>query len=119
MHPHAQLASEAAAEAFKQKGGDGFWKMHALLFQNQSVPEGLERAALEKYADQVGLDVARFRTALDNHVHKAAIDADSKTADDAGITATPAFVINGYYMTGSQPFAKFKKLIDRAIAEAK
>jgi protein-disulfide isomerase len=40
-------------------------------------------------------------------------------ADDAGITATPAFVINGYYMTGAQPFAKFKKLIDRAIAEAK
>jgi protein-disulfide isomerase len=37
-----------------------------------------------------------FRAALDNRAHKAAVDADSKVADDAGISATPAFVINGY-----------------------
>jgi protein-disulfide isomerase len=119
MHPHAPLAAEAAVEAFQQKGGDAFWKMHDLLFQNQATPAGLERAALEKYAEQMGLDAARFRTALDNHVHKAAVDADSKVADDAGITAAPAFVINGYFMMGQQPFANFKKLIDRALGEAK
>lgn len=119
MHPQAPLASEAAAEAFQQKGGEAFWKMHDLLFQNQATPGGLERAALEKYAEQVGLDGARFRTALDNRVHKATVDADSKVADDAGITAAPAFVINGYFMMGAQPFAKFKKIIDRALGEAK
>jgi protein-disulfide isomerase len=119
MHPDAPLAAEAAAAAFQQKGGDGFWKMHDLLFQNQTTPEGLKRAALDKYADQLGLDGARFRAALDNHAHKAAVDADTKVAEDAGITAAPAFVINGYYITGAQPFAKFKKLIDRALAEAR
>jgi protein-disulfide isomerase len=119
MHPQAPLAAEAAVEAFQQKGGDAFWKMHDLLFQNQATPAGLERAALEKYAEQIGLDGTRFRTALDNRVHKAAVDADSKAADDAGITAAPAFVINGYFMMGAQPFASFKKLIDRALAEAK
>ncbi|MET0591233.1 MAG: thioredoxin domain-containing protein, partial [Polyangiaceae bacterium] len=119
MHPDAPLASEATIEAFKQKGGDAFWKMHDLLFQNQAVPDGLKREALEKYADQIGLDGARFRAALDNRSNKSAVDADSKVADDAGISATPAFVINGYYITGAQPFAKYKKLIDRALAEAK
>lgn len=119
MHPDAPLAAEAAIEAFKQKGSDAFWKMHAVLFQNQTAPEGLKRAALDKYADQIGLDGARFRNALDNRVHKAAVDADVKAAEDAGITAAPAFVINGYYITGSQPFAKFKKLIDRALSEAR
>ncbi|HMI88141.1 MAG TPA: thioredoxin domain-containing protein [Polyangiaceae bacterium] len=119
MHPDAPLAAEAAAEAFKQKGADAFWKMHDLLFQNQSTPEGLKRPALETYATQIGLDGARFRAALNDRVHKAAVDADAKTAEDAGITAAPAFVINGYYMTGSQPFAKFQKIIDRALAEAK
>jgi protein-disulfide isomerase len=119
MHPDAPLAAEAATEAFKQKGGDAFWKMHDVLFQNQATPEGLTRAALEKYADQIGLDGARFRAALDNRVHKAAVDADAKAAEDAGIAAAPAFVINGYYITGSQPFAKFKKLIDRALGESK
>jgi protein-disulfide isomerase len=119
MHPDAPLASEASAEAFKQKGSDGFWKMHDLLFQNQSTPDGLKRPALEKYGEQLGLDMVKFKSALDNNSHKAEIDADSKIGDDAGISGTPAFVINGYFVSGAQPFPKFKKLIDRAIAEAK
>jgi protein-disulfide isomerase len=119
MHPDAPLASEATVEAMKQKGSDGFWKMHDLLFQNQSTPDGLKRAALEKYAEQIGLDMAKFKSALDNNAHKPLVDADSKIADDAGISGTPAFVINGYFLSGAQPFPKFKKLIDRAIAEAK
>ena len=119
MHPDAPLASEAAQEAFKQKGSDAFWKMHALLFQNQSTPDGLKRAALEKYGEQLGLDMGKFKAALDGNVHKALVDADSKAGDDAGINGTPAFVINGYFISGAQPFPKFKKLIDRALAEAK
>ena len=51
--------------------------------------------------------------------HKAAVDADDKAGTDLGISGTPAFLINGYYVSGAQPFPKFKKLIDRAMAEAK
>jgi protein-disulfide isomerase len=116
MHADAPLASEAAAEAQAQKGNEGFWKMHDLLFQNQS---DLKRPALEKYAEQIGLDMTKFKAALDNNAHKAQIDADSKTADAAGIGGTPAFVINGYFVSGAQPFAKFKKAIDLALKDAK
>lgn len=119
FHPDAPLAAEAAVEAFKQKGNAGFWKMHELLFENQQTPDGLKREALEKYAEQVGLDMTKFRAALDTRAHKAAVEADSKIADAAGISGTPAFVINGYFVSGAQPFAKFKKVIDRALAEAK
>jgi protein-disulfide isomerase len=119
MHPDAPLASEATEEAFKQKGSDGFWKMHDILFQNQSTPDGLKRPALEKYAEQLGLDMTKFKAAMDSTPYKAKIDADSKVGDDAGISGTPAFVINGYFVSGAQPFPKFKKLIDRALAEAK
>ena len=51
--------------------------------------------------------------------HKAEIDADDKAGNDAGISGTPAFVINGYFISGAQPYPKFKKLIDSALAEAK
>jgi protein-disulfide isomerase len=119
MHKNAPLASEAAVEVFKQKGNDGFWKYHAKLFENQKTPDGLLRPALEKYAEELGLDMGKFKKALDEHTHKAAVDADSKVADDAGISGTPAFVINGYFISGAQPFGKFKKAIDRALAEAK
>jgi protein-disulfide isomerase len=122
MHPDAPLAAQASMEAYKQKGPDAFWKMHDLLYANQPSKEkqdGLKREALDGYAQQLGLDMGKWKTALDTQSHKAEVDADAKIGNDAGISGTPAFVINGYFINGAQPFPKFRKLIERAIAEAK
>jgi protein-disulfide isomerase len=119
MHPDAPLAAQAAMEAFKQKGSDGFWKYHDTLFANQQTPDGLKRPALEKYASDQGLDMTKFKAALDSGSHKAEVDADAAVADAAGISGTPAFSINGYFINGAQPYGKFRKLIERALAEAK
>jgi protein-disulfide isomerase len=118
MHPDAPLASQAAREAYKQKGSDGFWKMHDKLFANQSKEGGLKRDALDGYAKEMGLDMDKWKTALDTQSHKPEVDADSKAGDDAGISGTPAFVINGYFISGAQPYPKFKKIIERALNEA-
>lgn len=119
FHADAPLAAQAAREAFKQKGSDGFWKMHDIIFKNQKTENGLKREALEKYAGEVGLDMGKFKTALDSQTHKAVVDADKKAAQEAGIQGTPGFVINGYFINGAQPYPKFKKVVDRALAEAK
>jgi protein-disulfide isomerase len=118
MHPEAPLAAQAAREAFKQKGPDAFWKMHDKLYEAQKKEGGLKREALDGYAKEMGLDMDKWKTALDTNAHKAAVDADDKAGTDAGITGTPAFIINGYYISGAQPYGKFKKLIDRALAES-
>jgi protein-disulfide isomerase len=120
MHANAPLAAEAAMEAFAQKGSAGFWKMHDLMFANLGEqPDALERPSLDRYAAAAGLDPVKFAAALDGHKHKAFVDADSRVADDAGITGTPGFVINGYFVSGAQPLSKFKKIVDRAFKEAK
>jgi protein-disulfide isomerase len=122
MHPDAPLAAQASMEAFKQKGSDGFWKMHDLLYANQPSKEkqdGLKREALDGYAQSLGLDMGKWKTALDTQSHKPEVEADAKVGNDNGINGTPAFLINGYFINGAQPFAKFRKLIDRALAEAK
>jgi protein-disulfide isomerase len=116
MHADAPLAAQAAREALKQKGPDGFWKMHDKMFQNQ---QKLKREDLEGYAKDIGLDMDKFKTAMDTQPYKSVIDADDKAGTDIGISGTPAFVINGYYISGAQPYSKFKKLVDRALAEAK
>ena len=118
MHADAPLAAQAAQEAYKQKGADAFWKMHDKLYAGQKG-DGLKRPAIEGYAQELGLNMDKFKTSLDTSSHKAEIEADEKAAKDAGISGTPAFVINGYYISGAQPFPKFKKLIERAIAEQK
>ncbi|WP_437785020.1 DsbA family protein [Sorangium sp. So ce1097] len=118
MHKNAPLASEASQEAYAQKGNAGFWAYHEVLFKNQGQPEAFSRASLEKYAEEVGLDMTRFKKALDTNTHKAFVDSDNSVAEKAGISGTPAFVVNGYFISGAQPFSKFKKLIDKAMKEA-
>ena len=122
MHPDAPLAAQAAREAYKQKGAPAFWTMHDKMFANQ---KDLKRETLDGYAKELGLNMDQWKAALDNGVHKAGVDADAKVANDAGISGTPAFVIgvagakDGYFISGAQPYAKFRKLIEKALSEAK
>ncbi len=61
--------------------------------------------------------MARFRAALDNHTHAAAIEADKTAITRAGArVGTPTFFINGKMLSGAQPFEQFKALIDAALA---
>jgi predicted DsbA family dithiol-disulfide isomerase len=89
--------------------------MHDKLFANQ---DALERADLERYAQDLGLALGRFRAALDSRKHKAFVEADAKVAKDSDITGIPGFAINGYYVSGAQTFQHFKRVIDRALKEA-
>lgn len=89
IHPKAQLAAEAAAEAEAQ---GKFWEYKDVLYQNQKA---LERADLERYAEQIGLDMAAFKSALDTGKHKATIDAHLAEAGRAQVSGTPSIYING------------------------
>jgi len=116
FHQDAPLAAEAAYEAFVQKGSEGFWKYHDKLFEKQ--PD-IKRPTLEQIAQDQGLDMTKFKAALDNHSNKAAIDKDKAIAEKAEIRGTPGFTINGYFVSGAQPFQQFDKMIKLALKEAK
>ena len=116
FHAHASLAAQAAREAFTQKGPDAFWKMHDKLFTNQ---KDLSRETLDGYARELGLDMNRFRVALDLGTHKALVDAEAKAMTDAGMNGTPAFLVNGALVPGGANPAKMRKMIERALADAK
>jgi protein-disulfide isomerase len=109
FHTHAMDAAEAAMEVFAQQGSTGFWRYHDTLFANQRA---LGRADLERYASLQGIDMARFRDRLDRHVHRAAIDADARLGEGLGATGTPAFFVNGRFLSGAQPIERFADLID-------
>ncbi len=117
FHKEAPLAAEAALEVHKQKGNDAFWAYHDKLFEGQKSP-GLGREALEKYASEIGgIDMAAFKKALDDRSHKARVDADMAEGQKAGISGTPGFVVNGYFISGAQQYGAFKKAITLAKKE--
>ena len=116
MTGSARYAAEAASEVFAQGGADKFWAYHNVLFEHQQEisPENLERWAQELG----GIDMARFRTAMTNHTHQAAIQADQNAVQEAGARiGTPSFFINGRLLQGAQPFPQFETAINRALEE--
>jgi protein-disulfide isomerase len=117
FHKDAALAAEAAQEAFAQKGNAGFWRFHDALFEAQE--KGIGRDVLESIADQIGLDMKRFRAALDSHKHLPKVEADMKIAQDADINGTPGFVVGEYFVSGAQATPAFRKVIRRVLAGRK
>jgi protein-disulfide isomerase len=116
FHHHAVLAAEAAREAFAQRGNEGFFAMHDLLFANQRQ---LEFDDLVRYAEQIGLDATRFRTALEQHTHEPLVRADLAFSNLLRVRGTPAFAINGTWITGARPEREFVAVIDAVLARAR
>src|SRR5262249_32568951 len=106
FHDKAHLAAEAALAANEQ---GKFWEMHDKLFANQ---QALDRPDLEKYAAELGLNMSKFKAALDSGKFKDRVDRESKEGNSFGATGTPTFFINGHILVGAQPFDAFKTAID-------
>ena len=109
FHANAHLAAEASLAAHQQ---GRFWDYAAKLFANQTQ---LEREWLEAYAEEVGLNMAKFRRALDNHQWADAVDADRDLAARLGVTGTPTFFLNGRKQVGALTADRFREIIDAEI----
>jgi protein-disulfide isomerase len=113
FHSHAKLAAQAAEEAKAQRGNAGFWQMVELLFQNQ---EHLTRTDLEGYAGKLGLDLPSFQQALDDGRHLQKLDADEQARIALDVQGTPTFFVNGYKLSGAQPYPAFERVVRRALS---
>jgi protein-disulfide isomerase len=90
VHPHAQLAAEAVEAA----GAQGrFWPYFDLLYTRTGA---FSRTTLLHYAEELGLDRARFEHDLDAHAHLPRVLANLELGRRAGVRATPGFFLNGH-----------------------
>jgi protein-disulfide isomerase len=113
FHDHAADAATVAEEARAQRGDEGFWAMHDLLFANSS---DLTRPDLLRYAAQLGLDVARVTAALEGDRYRARLTEDQALAARIGASGTPTFFVNGLAVVGAQPLEVFERTIDAELA---
>jgi Na+/H+ antiporter NhaA len=112
VHPHAQLAAEAAEAAATQ---DMFWPMHDLLLEHQ---DALRPADLIRYAEQLGLDIERFSSQLGKHAGANRIAEDVNSADLSQVSGTPTFFINGLRHYGAYDIATLSAAVRAAKARA-
>jgi Na+/H+ antiporter NhaA len=112
VHPHAQLAAEAAEAADAQ---GKYWEMHEMLFNHQG---DLTVKDLIRYAGELGLDVDQFVGALRGHEYKDRVFADLESADLSGATGTPSFFVNGQRHTGAFDIDTLTRVVREARARA-
>jgi protein-disulfide isomerase len=88
-HPHALLAAEVSEAAAAQ---GKFWAMHDLLFQNQAH---LKDRDLYRYANEIGLDMARYTAEMDDHIYLQKVREHADGGRRSHIRATPTFFLDG------------------------
>ena len=115
--PYLGQESVNAAVAARAAQAQGrFWEYHDLLYENQSG--GFSDERLVELAREAGLDVERFRSDLASRRYEEAVAQDFQKGQQAGISGTPTFIINGEVLAGFQPVGVFEDAIERAKKEA-
>jgi protein-disulfide isomerase len=111
-----QQNSRPAAMAALAAGAQGkYWEMHEVLLKNMRA---LDEASLKKYAQELGLDMAKFNADLENKALLAQIDADVELGSEAGVKGTPASFVNGRFVSGAWPKEDLETLIEEEMLKA-
>lgn len=115
IHPQAAEAAQAARCAGDQ---GAFNEMHDVLFQRQMQWSGQTPTTLfVAFAEELGLDSDAFEQCLTSGKYIDAVNADLDQGLELGVTGTPAFFINGYLVSGAQPYSLFQQAIESLLAE--
>lgn len=119
---HHQYAMQAArsAEAAARQGK--FFEMHDKLFEGQptwSVSRN-PQSVFEQYAEEIGLDMAKFKADRDSADVAAVINKDLKDVQELGGNGTPTFALNGKKIDNPGPSVEaLSKILDEALADAR
>ena len=113
VHPHAQMAAEAAEAAAAQ---GAFWEMHDKLLDHQ---DALTPPDLGRYAEELGLDVERFWDELRRREHAPRVAEDVASADASGVAGTPTFFINGRRHQGAYDIETLTEAVQKARHRAR
>ena len=108
-HPYAMIAAEAAEAAALQ---GKFWEMHDLIYENQA---DLEPDILPVWAEEAGLDLNKFGSAIKQGAVTKRIKEDLMSGMKSGVNGTPSFFINGVGYEGEPDYDSLKVALEQTI----
>lgn len=112
VHPHAELAAEAAEAAGAQ---GAFWQMHDLLLSDE---QKLRYEDVLEYANRLGLDTEQFAADLLSRRFASRVARDVESADLSGVAGTPTFFVNDRRHEGPQDLTALNTVIATARSRA-
>ena len=117
MHPQTATEPALAACAAGQQGA--FRAMEKGIWEKAyGKGRDFSRSNIERIARGTKINMRQFRRDRDG-ICKGIIAKDQRDLTAVGTRGTPAFYINGRFLSGAQPIGKFKTLVDEELAKAK
>jgi protein-disulfide isomerase len=123
LHPTAPKGHQAAL-CVAEQGAVKFWKMHDLLYQNQTQWNNLPDPTqyLATTVESVGADMQAYQDCIDSGRTMEQVNQSVTAAQNLGFNATPTFqfVRNSdkktFTLIGAYPFDTFAQWFDALIA---
>ena len=80
-------------------------------------PETLQltNGKLVDVATELGLDSPEFSACLDSGRNTSLVTQESLSIQSLGVRGTPAFLVNGVFISGAQPFEVFQQVIEEQL----
>jgi len=113
VHPHAELAAEAAEAAGTQ---GRFWEMHDALYDNQ---EQLSAELIVGLGQTLELNMPRFMSELNGRSYRARVQQDFMGGVRSGVNGTPTFFINGLRHDGPVDLDSLSTALELAARAAR
>ena len=70
---------------------------------------------MKQFAADLGLDTTSFNQCFDSGEFRKVVQDEYTGGNNLGVNATPAFFINGRFLSGAQPFDAFKAIIEEEL----
>jgi predicted DsbA family dithiol-disulfide isomerase len=107
---NSDLAHEADQWAREQGAADAFHRAiyRAYFVQDRNIGSA---DVLVELANGLGLNGEDLHAALADRRYRADVLAEYQEAREAGVTAVPTFVAEGYAIVGAHPYETFRRLM--------
>lgn len=117
FHKDAVPAAIAAECVREQGGDDAYFEMHDALFEAQSGggTNPLPQDTLDNLAKPFVSDFAAYQECTQSEEAISEVAKDLNDGKNSGVQGTPAFFINGQYVSGAQPFEVFEQVIENEL----
>lgn len=118
-HKNSMTAAIAVEAASKQ---GKYWEMHDVLFENQGKWGNKQMPTpqvFEAYAEQIGLDMEKFKADVADPTTKARVERDLNASKKLGNSSTPSLFVQGKKIQNPRGLDPFKQLIQSEIDKVK
>ena len=116
VHPQQATIPALAACAADKQGK--FHQMYEVIWEKGfNAGRNLSQENMDKLAGEVGLNAQKYKADMDGDC-KNIIRQDQQQMASVGVGGTPAFFVNGRFLSGARPVEQFKALIDEELKKA-